>query len=79
MVAEKREICCYFFTGSVFYSRYNTDWITNTETVLDPNNSVIKRLRCICVAKTKGADQLRCYSEAGLRLCFRICKLLVFS
>ena len=25
---------------------YNTDWITNTQIVLDPNNSVIKRLRC---------------------------------
>ena len=29
-----------------FYSHYNTDWIANTETVLDPNNSVIKRLWC---------------------------------
>ena len=28
------------------YSRYNTDWIANTEIVLDHNNSVIKRLRC---------------------------------
>ena len=27
----------------------------------------------------KGADQLRGYREADLRLCFRICKLLVFS
>ena len=27
------------------------------------------------VAKTKGADQLRCYREADLRLCFRICTL----
>ena len=25
----------------------------------------------------KGADQLRSYCEADLRLCFRICKLLV--
>ena len=30
-----------------FYSRYNTDWIANTEIVLDPNNSVIKRLWCM--------------------------------
>ena len=29
-----------------FYSRYNTDWIANTEIGLDPNNSVIKRLWC---------------------------------
>ena len=27
----------------------------------------------------KGADQLRGYREADLRLCFRICKMLVFS
>ena len=33
-------ICLYI------YSLYNTDWIANTEIVLDPNNSVIKRLRC---------------------------------
>ena len=31
----------------MFYSRYNTDRIANTENVLDPNNSAIKRLRCI--------------------------------
>ena len=39
-----------------FYSRYNTDWIANMEIGLDPNNSVIMRLRCSCtihVAETK--------------------------
>ena len=30
-------------------------------------------------SKNKGADQLRCYREADLRLCFRICKKPVFS
>ena len=29
--------------------------------------------------ENKGADQLRGYREADLRLCFRIFKLLVFS
>ena len=29
--------------------------------------------------ENKGADQLRGYREADLRLCFRLCKLLVFS
>ena len=29
--------------------------------------------------ENKGADQLRGYREADLRLCFRPCKLLVFS
>ena len=30
-------------------------------------------------SENKGADQLRGYREAALRLCFRICKMLVFS
>ena len=29
-------------------------------------------------SENKGADQLRSYCEADLRLCFRICSLLVF-
>ena len=29
--------------------------------------------------ETKGADQLRSYCESDLRLCFRICKIPVFS
>ena len=29
-------------------------------------------------SENKGADQLRGYSEADLRLCFRLCRLLVF-
>ena len=35
-------------------------------------------LYCPCT-ENKGADQLRGYREADLRLCFRICKTLVFS
>ena len=30
-------------------------------------------------SENKGADQLRGYREADLRLCFRICKMLVFT
>ena len=30
-------------------------------------------------SEIKGADQLRGYREADLRLCFRICRLLFFS
>ena len=30
-------------------------------------------------SENKGADQLRGYREADMRLCFRICKTLVFS
>ena len=29
--------------------------------------------------ENKGADQLRGYCETDLRLCFRLCRLLVFS
>ena len=29
-------------------------------------------------SENKGADQLRSYFEADLRLCFRLCRLLVF-
>ena len=29
-------------------------------------------------SENKGADKLRGYREADLRLCFRICRLLVF-
>ena len=34
---------------------------------------------CYLCSENKGADQLRGYREADLRLCFRICRLLVFS
>ena len=40
-------ICLY-----TFYSRYNTDWIADTEIGLDPNNSVIKRLWCMWYLKS---------------------------
>ena len=30
-------------------------------------------------SENKGADQFRSYREADLRLCFHICRLLVFS
>ena len=29
-------------------------------------------------SENKGADQLRSYCKADLRLCFRLCRLLVF-
>ena len=37
-----------------------------------------KGLYYLC-SENKGADQLRSYHEADLRLCFRICKKPVFS
>ena len=38
----------------------------------------VEGLYYLC-SENKGADQLRSYCEADLRLCFRICKALVFS
>ena len=38
----------------------------------------VEGLYYLC-SENKGADQLRGYHEAGLRLCFRICKIFVFS
>ena len=38
----------------------------------------VEGLYYLC-SENKGADQLRGYCEADLRLCFRICKMLVFS
>ena len=37
----------------------------------------VEGLDYLC-SENKGADQLRGYREADLRLCFRICKMLVF-
>ena len=47
---------------------------------LEAFNFVFKKKRdcTICVAKNKGADQLCSYCTADLRLCFRICRLLVY-
>ena len=41
-------------------------------------NKKVKGFHYLC-SENKGADQLRGYREADLRLCFRICKTLVFS
>ena len=39
----------------------------------------LKRILYYPCSENKGADQLHVYREADLRLCFRICKMLVFS
>ena len=38
----------------------------------------VEGLHNLCI-ENKGADQLRGYPEADLRLCFRICETLIFS
>ena len=44
-------------------------------------NFRIKKVEGLCYlcSENKSADQLRGYCEADLGLCFRICKMLVFS
>ena len=39
---------------------------------------IVEGLYYLC-SENKGTDQLRGYCEADLRLCIRICKMLVFS
>ena len=40
--------------------------------------TLVEELYYLC-SENKDADQLRGYREADLRLCFRICKMFVFS
>ena len=42
-------------------------------------NSDLESRGVVLCSENKGADQLRGHREADLRLCFRICKMLVFS
>ena len=41
-----------------FYSRYNSDWIANTEIGLDHNNSVIKNVLKISAFSRVGVDDI---------------------
>ena len=84
---------CGFRTGSTQTALYlgkPTMWFPNR---FDTNRAVqsqkmprgwkfwIQKVEELCYpcSENKGADQLRGYREADLRLCFRICTLLVFS
>ena len=60
---------------------------SNTNQAVQPQNIAsglkfrileVERLHYPC-SENKGADQLRGYCTADLRLCFRICKKQVFS
>ena len=46
---------------------------------LEISNLESRGIVYILCSENKSADQLRGYREADLRLCFRICKTLVFS
>ena len=59
----------------------NTNWAVQLQKMargLKFRIKNVEELYYLC-SENKGADQLCGYREAGLRLCFRICKTLVFS
>ena len=47
-VGSQLHYFCYMYMF-IHFTRYNTDWIANMETGLEPSNSVIKRLRFISI------------------------------
>ena len=64
-----------------FPTRYDTNQAVQLQQIDRGLKFWIKKvegLYYLC-SENKGADQLHGYREADLRLCFRICKMLVFS
>ena len=64
-----------------FPNRFDTNWPVQSlkhARSLKFWIEVEEGLYCLC-SENKGVDQLHAYRKAGLRLCFRICELLVFS
>ena len=64
-----------------FSTRSDTNRAVQSQKTARGLNFRIKKvegLYYLC-SENKGADQLRGYREADLRLCFCICKMLVFS
>ena len=66
----------------VFSTRSDTNQAVHTQMIASSRLEIsilsVKELYYLC-SENIGADQLRSYREADLRLCFRICKKLVFS
>ena len=70
-----REPTFWFPTGS---DTYQAVQLQNIARGLKFRIKKVEGLYDLC-SENKGADQLRGDREADLRLCFRICKTLVFS
>ena len=51
---------------------------TSTEKSWKLEMSDLRRREIVLRSENKGADQLRSYCEADLRLCFHLCRLLIF-
>ena len=63
-----------------FSTRSNTNWAVQSQKMARSLKfwvTEVEGLYYLC-GENKGADQLCDYREADLRLCFRICKMLVF-
>ena len=63
-----------------FLTRFDTNWAVQLQKMARGLKfwiQKVERLYYLC-SENKGADQLRGYREADLRLCFRICKMLGF-
>ena len=61
-----------------FSNRSDTNWAVQPQKKARSLEFRIEELYYPC-SENKDADQLRGYREADLHLCFRICRLLVFS
>ena len=64
-----------------FPNRSDTNWAVQAQKMARDWKFWIQKVEELYYpcSENKGADQLRSYCEADLRLCFRICRLLVFS
>ena len=67
--------------SSGFPTRSDTNWAVQPQNMARGLKFQIKEVEGLfyLCSENKGADQLHSYREADLRLCFRICKMLVFS
>ena len=63
-----------------FPTRSDTNWAGQSKKIDRGWKFWIKKVEELYYpcSENKGADQLRSYCEADLRLCFRLCRLLVF-
>ena len=59
--------------------RINTNWAVQSQKLVRGLKFWIEKIEDLYYMcnKNKGADQLRSYCKADMRLCFRICKLLI--
>ena len=64
-----------------FLNRSDTNQAVQSQKIARGWKFLIKKIEVLSYlcSENKGTDQLRSYCEADLRLCFRMCKMLVSS